>query len=938
MKINLFFSIFILTISQFAQNGRVIGVIKDAEFNDVLPFSNVQVKGTTIGITSDLDGAYELSLTPGKHTLIFSYLGYQNQEVEGVEVQSNKTTEINITLQPSSNQLQEVVVSVTTLKNTESSLLKYQRQSVQVMNGISIEGLQKTGASNVAAAVKSIPGVSVQGDKYVYVRGLGDRYTKTMLNDIDIPGLDPDRNTVQMDIFPSNILDNIQVVKTATSDLDADFTGGVVNIITKDFPSNKTSSFGISSTFSPDAHFNKDFLTYQGSSTDFLGFDNGLRKMPIDRGTYIPAPFEQNAELTKITQSFNPVLSAQQKSTIPDFSLNFSYGNQKNVGSNKLGFLMAFGYRAYSDFDEHIERGNYRKYEESNLYQLYYTTLQTAQLGTKGVLLNGLLGLSYKTNNSKYGLNILHIQNGESTASKGHKFEYFSNNIEIYSDYLDYNQRSITNLQLSGKHATASDWTIDWMLSPTYSSIHDKDVRFTPFEYVPETNQLQITQSGGGLPQRIWRGLNELNSVAKIDFIKKHQLWQSDAKMKFGAKFIFKNREYGIDQYGIKLYNTNGSQFDGNANIILTDESIWKIGESQGVHVVGNYQPTNTFNAFNTNIATYFSEEFNLSPKLKSIVGLRVEKFDQYYDGQNNMGTILLKNEKTIDDLGFYPSLNLILNTNDKTNWRFSYYISTARPSFKETSIAQIYDPLSNLTYNGNLNLKPSKIQNLDLKYEFYNKEDHIIALSGFYKNFKNPIELVFYSASQPGNTQHRNVGKATIYGAEFELRQGLDLVSPIMENFEVNVNFSYIISQQEMDKSPNGEYESKLNTLREGEKMSDTRALQGQSPYLINAGLSYKNLKKAWQANLAYNVQGKTLEVVGISVIPDVYTLPFNSLNFNLNKGLGKEQKSSVKLQINNLLNEKKVSVFQSYKAEDQIFNSRNVGMSFGLSYNYKF
>ncbi|MGB5384000.1 MAG: carboxypeptidase-like regulatory domain-containing protein, partial [Lutimonas sp.] len=222
----------LITGAIFAQKGTLLGVIQDKEFNDVLPFANVIVKGTNNGTTTDFEGAYELTLEPGNYIIVFSFIGYETIEVTDVVINPGKVTELNTSLGPLSNQLEEVVVSVKTQENTEASMLDVQRRSVNLLDGMSAQSFKKVGASNLASAVRNVPGVSVQGGKYVYVRGLGDRYTKSILNGVDIPGLDPDRNTVQMDIFPTNVLDNVQVVKSSTADLPADFTGGMVNIIT----------------------------------------------------------------------------------------------------------------------------------------------------------------------------------------------------------------------------------------------------------------------------------------------------------------------------------------------------------------------------------------------------------------------------------------------------------------------------------------------------------------------------------------------------------------------------------------------------------------------------------------------------------------------------------------------------------------------------------
>ncbi|HBC03028.1 MAG TPA: TonB-dependent receptor, partial [Aequorivita sp.] len=220
----LLIAMFLFQIS-FSQTGVVTGVINDGEYNDVLSFANVIVKGSQTGTTSDFDGKYNLKLDAGTYTLVFSFVGYQTKEITEVKITSGQTTTVDVTLNASAGQLDEVVVTTTARKNTEASVLSIQKNSVTLMDGLSLESIKKTGASDVASAVQNVPGVSVQGGKYVYVRGLGDRYTKSILNGMEVPGLDPDRNTLQLDIFPSQILENVLITKSATADQPADFTG-----------------------------------------------------------------------------------------------------------------------------------------------------------------------------------------------------------------------------------------------------------------------------------------------------------------------------------------------------------------------------------------------------------------------------------------------------------------------------------------------------------------------------------------------------------------------------------------------------------------------------------------------------------------------------------------------------------------------------------------
>ncbi len=267
------FSMFAVHVS-LAQTGSVAGVINDGEYNDVLAFANVIVKGTQTGTTSDFDGKYSLNLAPGTYTLQFSFVGYQTKEITEVAIAANQTVTLDVTLNASAGELDEVVVTATARQNTEASVLSIQKNSVTLMDGLSLETIKKTGASDVASAVQSVPGVSVQGGKFVYVRGLGDRYTKSILNGMEVPGLDPDRNTLQLDIFPTQILENIIVTKSATADQPADFTGGVVDIVTKDIPTRAEYSVSLGLGYNSDFHFKKDYLTGDKSNTDILGFDD----------------------------------------------------------------------------------------------------------------------------------------------------------------------------------------------------------------------------------------------------------------------------------------------------------------------------------------------------------------------------------------------------------------------------------------------------------------------------------------------------------------------------------------------------------------------------------------------------------------------------------------------------------------------------------------
>src|SRR5690606_4397436 len=301
-----------MLVAQFVlgQNG-ITGIVNDGDANDVLPFANIQLKNTSKGATTDFEGKYTLDTDPGTYDVIFSFVGYETKEITGVEVKNNQYFTLNVTLNLLTNNLDEVVVTTSVRRNTESSVLQLQKASVKLLDGISIQSIKKTGATDIAAAVKTVPGVSVVGGKYVYVRGLGDRYTKTILNGMDIPGLDPDRNTLQLDLFPTSILDNIQVVKSFTAESPADFTGGFVDVITKDIPTKGEYSLTIGGGYNSSMHFNDDYLTSGKSNTDFLGFDDGKRNLRISRLQNIPSPAVNSAVLNLITRHLDPEMAVK---------------------------------------------------------------------------------------------------------------------------------------------------------------------------------------------------------------------------------------------------------------------------------------------------------------------------------------------------------------------------------------------------------------------------------------------------------------------------------------------------------------------------------------------------------------------------------------------------------------------------------------------------
>ncbi|HNP95740.1 MAG TPA: TonB-dependent receptor [Cyclobacteriaceae bacterium] len=928
--------------SVLGQKGTIRGKIIDKETGEGLFGATAIIAGTTIGSAGDFDGNYSIeNVDPGTYEVQFSFISYQTQKVTDVVVKPGEVTLIDITLSTDVQQLEEIVVTAQVIKDSESALMTVRRKSPNVMDGISAQSFRKIGDSNAASAIQRVPGVSVQGGKYVFVRGLGDRYSKSTLNNIDIPGLDPDRNSIQIDIFPTNIIDNMVVTKSFTADKLADFTGGVVDIETKDFPEQKQWVFSSNLGYNPSMHFKSDYITYEGGNTDFLGFDDGSRDLPISRETVIPSPVTRDPQLEQLTRSLNPTLSAMRKNSFMDYSLGISGGDQKRFTSFTLGYNLALNYQNTTTYYENAQLGAYAKSTNPDNLDLIPDRVQSGPLGSNQVLASALAGLALKTDKSKFKVNFIRLQNGESRASTytRNTFIFGSNTIE--STNLDYNESSITNLLLSGDHriGSQSKFEINWRLSPTWSRIDDKDVRQTPYRV--EGGVYTIEPSEAGDPIRIWRFLDETNYVGKLDLTQAYEFRGIEAKVKFGASETYKQRNFSIDQFRLGLRGASNFTLTGSPDELMSDDLLWNPTEGIGTFIRGNFEVSNTFEASQNIFGAYVSNEMNVSEKVKTILGLRAEQFDHRYTGQNQayasgdvVNGIKYDNDNLLSSLNFFPSANVIYSFNSSMNLRLGFSRTIARPSFKEKSIAQIFDPITDRTFIGNIDLVETNISNFDLRWELFQERGQNISVSLFYKDFTNPIEQVSFAAD-PRSIQPRNVNDANVYGIELEARKSLTFISPSLKNFTVSTNVSFIESEVQMSDE---EFTGRMSFVRTGETIDRKRQLQGQSPYLINAGLQFDN-QNGWEAALTYNVQGERLSIVGINASSDVFDQPFNSLNVNVNRTLGgADGKIRLGIGAENILNDKIESFSKNFGSSDKVFSSLSPGTRLRLRFNYTF
>lgn len=924
-----------------AQNGKIRGTAYERSNGEGMWGVQVVIPSTGGGAVSDFDGKFELEVAPGTYTIQASFVGYNTVTINEVVVKAGENTVIDaIWMEEAVSEIGEVVVTAEAIKTTDIALLTVKKKASNLIDGISSQQIKRSGDSDVAGAIKRVPGVSIQGGQYVFVRGLGDRYTKTILNGMEVPGLDPDRNAIQIDIFPTSLIDNLIVYKTFTPDLSADFVGGTVNIETKEFPEEKTTSLSFSTEYNPSMHFNSNFLTYNTGGTDFLGFDDGTRDLPFDgRSGDIPNPLRRDPLTESITRSFDPNMAAQTKTNLANFSIGLSTGNQVDFKGMKLGYIGAINYRNTSNFYEDAIDAAYVKPADNAEYELIQDTRFQGPLSESNVQLSGLGGISLKSDKNKYRVQAMHIQNGTSRAAYRTRVRSNNNFNTSYVDNLEYTERFLTNVLIAGEHFfNGNESSLEWKVSPTFATINDKDVRITPF--TDDSGDVTINPQEGGEPNRIWRLLNETNYVAKVDYNRNITLMGRESKLKAGISNIYKTRDYEIQNYIVSIRgNQDNLNLNSDADRLFAEENIWTPESGTGVYIQNGFNLSNAYEGRINTLGGYVMGELALTEKLKSIVGLRVEQYDQWYTGVNQAGAnpadpngIVYEDDNVLSSLNFFPSVNFIYNVVENANLRASFSQTIARPSFKEKSTAEIQDVLTGRTFIGNIDLVETKINNYDLRYEYFFGRGETVSVGGFYKTFTNPIEMVRQSQA-PNDLQPNNVGDATIAGIEVEIRKSLNFLSPALETLSLISNLTFTDAKVNIDDN---EAQGRQNGLRNGENFDNTRSFVGQPPHIINAGLNYTNYEKFIEASLTYNVQGRTLAVVGINRTPDTYDVPFNSLNLNIQKGFGDEGQHTLSLRVTNILGDLREREFESYLSTNAIETRRDPGTAFRIRYSY--
>jgi outer membrane receptor protein involved in Fe transport len=939
--------------SSYAQEtGTVIGKIVDVTSGEELIGVNIFLEGTSLGAASDLTGSFSIRAVPaGAYTLIASMVGYSKLSVTGVNVKPGETVKFDLTLAPESVETEEVIVTARMLENNEASLLKLRQRSNSISDAISEELITRSGSSNAADAMTKVTGASVVGGKYVFVRGLGERYSSTHLNGVELPSADPDKKSFNMDLLPTGVLENIVTVKSFTPDKPGNFSGGIVDIGTKSYPDKFTLKLSLGTQYNSVATFNENFLTYSGSSTDWFGMDDGSRDIPAivaDPNTVIPPVSsarlddEQAAFLDEVSKSFEPEMSPKSKTAPINQNYSLSIGDQFELFNIPVGFIGSYTYNRDFTFYENGTSGRWKLTGDVNtiesLAELQY--LNDSQ-GTDEVNWGGLVSLNLKPHTRhEIGANFVYTQSGQSLTRylNGRWLEQFNDspNIILQTRVLSYTERSLQSYQIHGKHVFDDllGLGINWSGSIASTTQDEPDVRYFTNHVNNETLNYSISRSNYPLPARYWRNMDEDSKGVLLDLSLPVKVWDNQqAKFKFGGAFNEKERDFTERRFEYQLgeVSQGAPRYEGDADFFFSNENvgILRYDSTRSRYVFANTisdtpDPRGgNYNGYEKVSAIYAMLELPILRSLRFIGGARYEitKMDVY--GKDQKGFL--------DDKDLLPSLNLIYQLSENMNIRTSYGKTLARPNFREKAPYANFNFAADFIFIGNPDLQRTLIDNYDLRWEWFLRPGEIIAVSGFYKYLKNPIERVInvLFVSEGGEVFYDNIDKANVYGVEIEARKRLDEVSGILSNFSLGANLTVIESVVSI---PEGE----LAVIRDLDPNAEaTRQLQGQSPFILNLELGYDNLNSGTNVSLFYNVFGDRLAEISIGGTPDVFERSRPMLDLTFSQII--LSNFSMRVAVKNLLNSP-YRLTHEFKGAEYVRTEFTTGtsLSIGLGYNF--
>ncbi len=876
------------------------GQIIDKANGEPIPGVAVYFESLKKGGVSDSDGNYKIeSLSPGHYKIKVSAISYKTMEINELDLKSGSNS-LDIVMEEDANLLNEVVVTSVKRMNSELAVIQASRQADVVVSGISGRAITKSQDKSAADVVKRIPGVSIINDRYIMVRGLASRYNNVWVNNAAVPGTETDSRAFSFDMLPGSQIESIMIVKSPSAELPADFSGGFVKITTKSMPEENEMNISYGMNLNSSTHFLNHFYN-TSSPTDFLGFDNGVRSIKSFVGSRLnnnDAEAVTNATLNGFRNNWN----VYEQKPMPDQRLSFMISRVGKLrNSAKVAMTAAlnysYSYQTYSNM-KNSRFGVYNNVADMPEYIYNYNDNQYSVDAKVGAMLN----FTYLKGNSKIEFRNIFNQIGKNRYTTRTGWQNLSQRYDQEKYEYLYNSRTTYTGQFTGAH-TLGAVKIDWNIGYSYAGLNQPDRRIIN----REQNQIVGDAYYGHMAI-------DQNEITR-DFVKLHEHTITPAldlkipinlfgvinsELKAGLYGEFRIREYKNREF---FYRFN--QFNLPSDFVYGDVLKDILTESNyGSNKLYLYEDTDNRDSYkgkNLLGAGYLSYKIPLK-RFNLLFGLRTEasqmtvtSYTSIYDYNTS--------DKIYNRFDLHPSINASYNLNGKNLLRFAFGTSSNKQEFRELSSSVFYDFTLFSDVKGNPSLKPAKIFNFDLRYEYYPSNEEYITFALFYKHFINPIEQTYIDASGSYTYTFENAKSAKNFGIEADIRKNLSFIG--LKNFTLGLNAAVISSKVQFDR---------LTSLERD------RAMQGQSPYLINASLYYDRSRSGLSIGLLYNRIGERLVGIGrvdsssgASInndVPDTYELPRDVLDLVVSKKIGK--KLELKLSGKDILNQS--IIFKQY------------------------
>ncbi len=879
------------------------------------------------------DGTYRVPLAPGMYRAEVQFISYQTLKVTDIEIKAGEFVTLDLALTPSAIQLETVEVTAQEVRNSEAAILSKRKKAVASSDGISAEQIKKTADGNAAEVATRVTGVSVVGDRYVYIRGLGERYNSTLLNGATIATPEPERRVVPLDLFPSDLVDNLVVQKAYTPDLPGEFAGGAVDINTREFPGKRSYSFSVTSGYNAGTT-GQDYRTYEGGSRDFLGIDDGTRALPEviatkaeneavyfnDSVTGRPGGFD-SPTIIEMSQAFTNEWEPQNEDGSPSFGFSATYADQAQVFERDLGVFAGASLKndfTTYDFDKNV----YESVDDAGL--LTSTATYTGEVSASEVLWGSLLHTSYRLNDANtISLRGMYDRTSEDEVRVYQGYEGDTQQRDIRDTRFLFVERGLFTGAVETEHHLKDIHNSRLQLRGSYSQTErdEPDRREYVYEYNPVifenenfeedttyTWQLTRTPSDRGFT-RFYSELDDIERNVDATWTIPFNIGKGlESKAKSGFAVKNKNRDYGLRRFAFIAPNM-GIDLSQAPEVLMADENMGTTNSTFRLEEVT--RDTDNYLGSQDLLAGFLMFDVPVTSRFRAVAGARIEMSDQEVLTRDVLYKSSPDQISELETTDVLPSLNLTYALTNDLNLRGSYFKTLARPELRELSPFSIANYQGDFETIGNPDLERSLIYNYDLRAEYFPGANEVLAVSAFYKDLDKPIEMSVQGGSSP-KYMPVNGGGGYVRGVELEARLGLGRATSALDRFGMNMNLTLVQSETKISQDFGIQY-------------SNERPLEGQSPYVANVGLSYSSERDRTQVGLLYNVFGERIRYVGFGTLPDIYEQPRHNLDLTASHGFGA---SRLKLAFENVLDTE--TLFRQGSQTTEVYSK---GPSFSLS-----